>query len=251
MSTQSNSFWTRLFQPFRKGAEPGGNNPMLDPMSQEEMHRRGEEADAGHEAPERPGPLARWARRDQAIQQLQEGYEKVTRVMEDIQTHLAQQGERSERLCSALEQIAKAMAETPQIARQQAQTLDQIAAQIEVGNARAQQLAEIVNELPRATRSQTETLSGINRQLEISNEQGIVASQTIDKLGTTLKTIGEATQTHGEIIREMSVRAAEQGKQMNELIAQQSRRFMWVFGVTIFMTLAAIAAAVVGLVLRP
>jgi len=250
MSTQTETFWSRIFHPFRHQPGTGELRPAA-PVSEEDLLARG--PDGGEpltETPDRPGPLARWARRDQAIQQLQEGYERVTKVMEDIQAHLVQQGERSERICGALEQIAKAMVEAPQIARQQAQTLDHIAGQIEAGNARAQQLADIVSELPKVTRSQTETLSGINRQLEISNEQGIVTSQTMDRLGTTLRTMGETTQAHGEIIREMSVRAVEQGRQLTDLIAQQSRRFMLVFGVTVFMTLAAIAAAIVGLALR-
>jgi hypothetical protein len=251
MPTQTESLWTRMFHPFRRPSQPGDpSNPAM-PVSEDDLLTRPEDgAEPVAETVDRPGPLARWARRDQAIQQLQEGYERVTKVMEDIQTHLAQQGERSERICGALEQIAKAMVEAPQIARQQAQTLDHIAAQIESTNARSQQLAEIVSDIPKVTRGQTETLTRIGRQLEISNEQGIVASQTIDRLGSTLRSLGETSQTHGELIREASVRAAEQGQQLVQLVGQQSRRFMLLFGVTIFMALAAVAATVVGLTLR-
>lgn len=252
MPTHTESLWTRLTNPFRRSSRSDGDNHSSVPVSEDDLlTQRADDPDPVTETPDRPGPLARWARRDQAIVQLQEGYERVTRVIEDIQAHLVQQGERSERICSALEQIAKTMAETPQIARQQSQTLDHIAAQIEAANARSQQLTDIISDIPKVTRGQTEMLTGIGRQLEISNEQGIVASQTIDRLGATLRALGETSQAHGEVLREMSTKAAAQGDQLTQLIAQQSKRFLMVFGVTIFMTLAAIAAAIVGLALRP
>jgi hypothetical protein len=252
MPTQTDSLWTRLTGSFRRHPQLDGDQQPPTPVGDDGLLTQPAELpDAAAEMADRPGPLARWARRDQAIIQLQEGYEKVTRVIEDIQTHLVQQGERSERICGALEQIARAMVESPQIARQQAQTLDHIAAQIEAGNARSQQIAEIISELPKVTRSQTDTLSGIGRQLEISNEQSVIASQTMDRLGTGLKTLGETSQTQGLILRDMSVKAAEQSEQLSRLVASQGKRFMMLFVVTIVLALAAIGAAVVGLAMRP
>jgi hypothetical protein len=251
MATQTASFWTRLTGSFRRRpqtARNGGNSPEV---GEDDLLTQPMESDTPPETPGRPGPLARWTRRDQAIIQLQEGYERVTRVIEEIQNHLVQQGERSERICGALEQIARAMVESPQIARQQAQTLDQIAAQLEVANVRSQHLADAVGEIPKAARVQTETLTGIGRQLEISNEQGVLASQTMDKLGTSIRTLGESSQAQSEVLRQMHIKAAEQGQQLAQLIAHQGRRFMMLFVVTILMALAAIGAAVVGLAVRP
>src|SRR3972149_3012014 len=65
---------------------------------------QGGEADL---APDKPGGLARWGRRDQTLVRLQEGYERLNQLIEDIQKHLAAQGERSERICGSLEQLAR------------------------------------------------------------------------------------------------------------------------------------------------
>ena len=56
--------------------------------------------------------------------------------------------------------------------------------------------ADIISDIPKVTRGQTEMLTGIGRQLEISNEQGIVASQTIDRLGATLRATIHDANTH-------------------------------------------------------
>lgn len=252
MPTQTESLWTRLTGSFRRRPSGTGKHEPSPTVSEDDLLTHSiESPEATGEAVARHGPLAAWRRRDQAIIQLQEGYEKVTRAIEEIQNHLAQQGERTERICSALEQIAKAMVESPQIARQQAQTLDTISAQLEAANARSQQLADIINEIPRTARAQSETLACIGRQLEISNEQAVVNSQIMDRLGGSLRALGENSQAQGEILREMSQQAAEQSEQLVRLIEQQGRRFTVLFAVTVFMALAAVAAVVVGLAVRP
>lgn len=251
MATQTESFWTRLTASLRRRSATTTDRQPQPPLPEEDPLIQPSDVEAISEQAARTSPLATWRRRDQAIIQLQEGYEKVTRVVEEIQTHLAQQGERTERICGALEQIAQVMAESPQIARRQAQTLDTISAQLEAANARSQRLVDLVGEIPQAARAQSETLTGIGRQLEMSNEQAVIQSQVIDRLGGSLQTLGESSQTQGQILREMSHKAAEQSEQLARLIEHQGRRFMLLLAVTIVMALAAVAAVVVGLAVRP
>lgn len=257
-TTPTTSFWTRLTGSFRRQARHNGDRPrspvMVNPLPPAAPAAEPvvEPAEATADAPERgSGPLARWTRRDQAIVQLQEGYEKVTRVIEEIQKHLVQQGERSERLCGALDRIAQSLAEGPKVARQQAETLERIVGQMESSNARAHQLAEIVAEIPKSARNQTETLVGISRQLEVSNEQRVVSSQTMDRLGSSLQSLGQTSQTQSEILKQMNVTTAEQNRQLAQLITEHNKRFQWLFGLTIAVSFAAIAAAALGLYLRP
>src|SRR5690349_19638198 len=68
------------------------------------------------ETPEKPsGGLTRWSKRDQTLVKLQEGYERVTQLVEEVQKHLASQGERTERICVSLEQLARSMGDLPQV----------------------------------------------------------------------------------------------------------------------------------------
>src|SRR5688572_26188731 len=72
------------------------------------------------EAPDKPpGALARWSKRDQTLTKLQEGYERVTQLVEEVHKHLVNQGERTERICLSLEQLARSMNDLPQVSKQQ------------------------------------------------------------------------------------------------------------------------------------
>lgn len=195
-------------------------------------------------------PLSRWSKRDQTLAKLQEGYEQVTQLIEQISKHLVAQGQASERICTSLEQLAKSMGDVPAISRQQAQTLEQIAAQIEAAGARTERLAEGMADLPRLARSQGETLTGINRQLEMANEQTVVTSQTMDKLGHAIHLLGQANQAQAEVLKQMDAQASEQNEVLRQLISRQGRRFIALFVVTTILAAAAITLGILALVLR-
>src|SRR5689334_9523561 len=107
---QSESWWTRLMDKFRGTTTPpkprldlpqiGDDGLLMEPP--EYPLAEGEAASAEKPA----GALSRWNKRDQTLAKLQEGYEKVTQVVEAVQNHLAEQGERTERICQALEKLA-------------------------------------------------------------------------------------------------------------------------------------------------
>lgn len=202
----------------------------------------------GESAPDKPGlSLPRWTKRDQTLAKLQEGYEQVTQVVEKIGGHLVTQEKHSERICDSLEQLARAMSDVPNISRQQAQTLDAIAGQLENTNARTQQLAETMSEIPKVARSQTETLNGITRHLEMSGEQNVVTTQTLDKLGTTISVLGESNHAQSEVLQQMDAKTAEQNQMLTSLIARQSRRFMMLFIVTVLLAAAAVVIGILSL----
>ena len=84
-------------------------------------------------APDRQGAgLTRWAKRDLAITRLQEGYEKVNQLVADIQKHMADQSERTDRMCGAIEQLSRSLTDLPDISGQQARSLQAIVGQLDV-----------------------------------------------------------------------------------------------------------------------
>jgi len=250
-TAKSSSFWKRLGSALgirrrRQGEmrdlpEVGDDGLLAEPAELPP------EADAESAADRPARPLTRWAKRDLTLAKLQEGYEQVTRVVEQIGKHLVTQDERSERICTSLEQLARSMSDVPNISREQARTLDAIAGQLESTNARTRQLADGISEIPKIARTQAETLAGINRQLEMAGEQNVVASQTMEKLGTAIHMLGESNQSQAEVLKQMDTKAAEQNHLLTQLIARQSRRFTMLFFLTIVLAAAAIALGILGL----
>jgi len=206
------------------------------------------ESEAAAEKP--PGALTRWSKRDQALAQLQEGYERVNQLIADIQGHMANQSERSDRMCNSLEQLSRSMADLPAVSQQQARMLESIVGQLETANTRTQQLTGAVAELPKVARAQTETLTGINRQLEMVGEQSVVTSQTMEKIGTAISSVGDTSSAQTKILKQMNYRVDEQNERINQLIASQGKRFVLLFIATALLAVAAIAAVVASVVLR-
>lgn len=214
----------------------GGDGLLADPVDLPEI-----EAESAHD--KAPGPLSRWSKRDQTLAKLQEGYEQVTRVIQEIQTHLVTQADRSERICNSLEQLARSANELPAIAREQAQTLDTIAAHIQITGNRTQQMAEALSDVPKLAKSQSEALSGINRQLEMAGEQRVLASQTLDRIGTALGTLSTSTQTQTERLKMIGAKTDQQVDLLTQMVARQNRRFIMLFVVTVALALATVGTA--------
>ncbi len=248
---KSNMWWTRLADRLRsKPRRVSHDLPDIgeDGLLSDPVELMG--PTDGETLADKPSALSRWTKRDQTLAKLQEGYERVTQVVEEVQKHLAMQGERTERICTSLEQLARSMSDLPTVSRQQAQTLESIAGQLEMTNAHTQQLAETIGEIPKSTRIQSETLAGIKRQLDMSCEQHLVTSQTMDKLGSAIGMLGESSHAQLQTLSTMHTRAGDQQDLLAGLIARQSKRFMMLFVVTVLLAAAAIAATVVGVMMR-
>lgn len=253
MTSESPNFWTRLTAKLKP-------RPLRE-IRDEDLPEVGEDGllaesvapptdNESEPVAEKPsGPLARWSRRDQAVAQLQEGYERVTQVIEDIQKHLSSQGERSERICTALEQLARSQNNTPAALRQQIETLENIASQLQTTNSHTERLAEALDEIPKASRMQSQTMEGINHQLEVANEHSLTGSQTLDKLSSVIAALGQSNNTQTRTLSELKTDANHQNELLSQLIAKQSKRFTMLFVVTLILAAAAIVAAVVGMVI--
>ncbi len=247
MMTQE-TWWTRLSGKLRRGAPTAADPHTLPEVGEDGLLAEPAESGDGDAGAERPaGALSRWTRRDQTLAKLQEGYERVTQVVEEVQKHLATQGERTDRICSSLEQIARSISDMPEIARQQGDALSAIVGQLETTSARTQHLADALGEIPKTARVQGETLAGIKRQLEMSGEQSLVQSQTMDKLGSAIGTLNEFNSAQVQALREMHAQAGEQNELLRKVISRQSKRFTMLFIVTVVLAAAAIAVAIVGI----
>lgn len=244
MERERNNWWRRLTRRVRgtSGAEPGelpaaGDDGLLVEPAEPDR----ESDDKGQ------GGLTRWAKRESALTQLQEGYERVNRLMADMQQHMADQSNRTERMCAAVEQLVRTMSDLPSLSRDQVRTLESIAGQIEAANTTSRQLADALAEIPKVTRAQADALSGINSRLEVMNEQSLVEAQVTEKLQAAVTRVGNTGQLHTELLKQLDTRAQEQNERLADLLANQVRRFTVLFVVVTVLAAVGVAAAVLAL----
>jgi chromosome segregation ATPase len=165
--------------------------------------------------------------------------------MSEIQNHLVAQNDRSERICASLEKLADSMGDAPANARQQAQSLETIAAQMEATRTHTQNLATSLSDLPTVARNQGEALKSIHRQLEVSGEQSAMTTQTMDRLGTAINSLSSSNDLQAERLRQMSDHNDEQTERLTSMLARQNKHFLMLFVVTAVLAAAAVAAVTV------
>lgn len=241
MEPELKTWWQRL-RDWRRGSDDsasglpavGSDGLIVEPVSTDT------------DAPDKAAGLSRWAKRESALTQLQEGYERVNQLIADMQKHMAEQSQRTERMCGAIEQLARVMNDVPDVSREQARMLEAISGQLEAANGASRELAEAVGELPKVTRAQSEALTGIGRRLDMMNEQSVVGNQAMEKLNTALSSVGQAGQAQADLLRQLDARACEQNQRLNELLDSQRRRFTILIIVVVVLALAAIAASVLA-----
>jgi len=194
--------------------------------------------------------LGRWAKRDLAITRLQEGYDRVNQLIADMQKHMADQSERTDRMCSAIEQLSQSMAKMPAVSTDQTRTLQSILGQLETANNHNRQLTTALEEIPKVTKSHYNTLSGINRQLEMMTEQDIVSGQNMERLGGAIQTLGQHGGTQTDLLKEMNIKMAVQNERLGEFVTTNTRRFVILFIAALILAVTGIVIGITAVMLR-
>src|SRR3954468_23987024 len=141
---ESSTFFSRVGKWF-KGDANGESLPLMTNPDAQPMVRR--------------GPIFRpWARRDDAIANVAQGFTTLTDLMQSIRENLERQGQRHEELMAALQQLPSALQSIPESNKIQSETLRVIHQQIESQNAQQEKLADILTTISRADTEQRSTL---------------------------------------------------------------------------------------------
>jgi chromosome segregation ATPase len=246
----ASGFWARLSEMFRPGSRSGRGLPPVgdDGLLADGAATAVEEDEIASATPGKA--ISRWTRRDQALQQLQEGYQHVTDLIDAMQKHMGEQSERTERIASSLDLLARSLGDLPIASREQARTLDAIASHLETTNSRTQQLAESISELPGATKAQGEALAGITRQLDIVNETHVQLNHTLSSLGDAVGTLRRSGEAQADSLRALQNEGREREGRLADVISQQQRRFTWLFIITLVFALLGAAAGTTVILLR-
>lgn len=245
------NWWTRLSVALRPGMRQAGAGEDLPPAGEDGLLADGalsSDRDDEPEAAASERALGRWPKRDQTLQQLHEGYQRVTELVDALQRHATLQGDRTERIAASLDQVARTLADLPAASREQARTLDAIGANLEMTNSRAQQLAESIRDLPGATKAQGEALVGLSRQFEMANETTVQLNHTLQMLGQAVGALRDLGEAPARSLQEFRVDSVHREGRLAEVISGQQRRFTRLFVVTlIFAVTGAIGSVIVAL----
>lgn len=221
-------FWTRVAQRirnYRSGAPvewspaSAGNGAMVNRgdvvLSSLPMGASGEEA----------------AFQSRALDVIQRSQEKVTGLVESIQTHLAGQQERTARMAEALDRLADHVSQLPRAARAQAEAVTALAGQLENTAVRTRRLDNHLAQLPEWMEAQRRTEARI--------------AEALGELKTPIENLGRTGAASMGMAEQFCASAVDREDRLVKLFAEHTRRLTRVMSGAIAL---AVLSAVFGLV---
>ncbi len=189
--------------------------------------------------------LMPWRKRDQILEQLQNGYDKVLDLAESIQDHLALHNQRSDQVAELLMVLSKGIEDVPKATRQHAHTLASLAKQMEVENRQNREIVSAISELPRTAEAQKQGMDAIAVQVRASAAVTQKLSDRLDSVGQVVKLLGDALSEQVHTLRVVQQATRQQESQWVAVLDQHSRRSTML--TTSVLALAVILAVATGI----
>jgi len=195
----------------------------------------------------RPSILRPFARRDQAISNLQNGFSTLTDLMEVIKDNLQDQNRRQDELLNYLSHLPKAIEAIPESNRVQGETLKAIHTRIEQQSEQQRMIADILNKVSDSGTEQAKTVENVREQMESMAEHERKISDNLSSVGAAMQHVSRNSQTSAQVLEQMRDNINSRDGELERILHRQAVRFTSMLAVAIFLSLAALAAvAIVG-----
>jgi hypothetical protein len=237
-TTTSPTFLSRIGRWFRKdhageaNGESGGQRLVGEPASHST-------------AIERTTFLRPWAKRDAAIQHLQDGFSTLTDLMTTIRDNLEKQNERQDELLGALSQLPQVLQTLPENSRVHNETLHAIRQQIESQSGQQEKLSAILTHIGQTTSEQRQMVDALRGRVEDLHKVDTTIADYLNNVGNSLKDVSSNTQASTKVLESMRENIQQRDEQMGQEMHRQGVRFTTMLATAIFLSIAALIAVCV------
>jgi small-conductance mechanosensitive channel len=228
---ESNTFFSRVGRWF-KGETNGESLPLMTNPDAQPLARRG-------------SIFRPWARRDEALVNVAQGFTTLTDLMQSIRENMERQAQRHDELMSALQQLPQALQSIPESNKIQSETLRVIHQQIENQNAQQSKLADILSTISKADVEQRSTLEALRDRVDTLNQHDQRIADNLNNVGSAMQSLSQNSHSSAEILQNMRNNLDSRDKQLENILHRQGTRFTTMLAVAIFLSIAALAAVTV------
>ncbi|MGB7158533.1 MAG: hypothetical protein WBD40_10740 [Tepidisphaeraceae bacterium] len=245
MNTESDqtTFLSRIGKWFKKDAASGDNGNL--PLEGEVHGHAGTGMGTGLEP--RSTFLRPWAKRDAAINNLQQGFDTLTDLMGSIRDNLEKQNDRQDQLVRTLSELPQTLQMLPESSRVQSETLKAIHQQIEFQNGQQQKLADILGRISDADAQQRSTLDALTGRVESLNDQDQRMADNLTSVGSAMQSVSKTSEQSAAVLSQMRDNLNTRDGELERILHRQGNRFTTMLAVAIFLSIAAlVAVGVIG-----
>ena len=186
--------------------------------------------------------LRPWAKRDAAINRLEEGFNTLTDLMGSIRDNLDHQNRRQDELLKALQQLPQVLNSIPESNRVQTDTLQAIHKQIEGQSAQQERLGEILNRIGQNTGEQRQMVDALRDRVEEIHKTDTTIADYLNNVGNSMKDVSSNSKTTSEVLGQMRDNLDARDGQIERVLHRQGVRFTTMLAVAIFLSIAALVA---------
>ncbi|HEV7301780.1 MAG TPA: hypothetical protein VGN72_20755 [Tepidisphaeraceae bacterium] len=191
--------------------------------------------------------LRPWAKRDEAINNLQNGVGALADLMNGIRENLEAQGRRQQELLSYLSHLPEALQALPGAGRMQGETLKAIHQQLATQNGQQNKLGDILERIVQADNERRKSVDGLRDTVEGLREQDAAISENLGSVGLAMQHVSRASEASTRVLEQMRENITSRDSEIQALMNKQGSRFTWLLSIAIGLSILALAAvAVVG-----
>jgi chromosome segregation ATPase len=184
--------------------------------------------------------LRPWAKRDAAIQQLQEGFTTLTDLMSGIRTNLEKQNERQSELMQYLSSLPQVLEQLPESNRVQGETLKAIHQQLASQNAQQSKLAEILDRVAETGGQQRELIEDLAERVETVKHNDETLAAHLQGVGEAMQSVSRNSKDSTQVLQGLRDNINSRDGQLERILHKQNTRFTTMLAIAIFLSISAL-----------
>ena len=235
---EQQKFLTRIGSWFRRNQETAADQPYED----DDSHAlSGGEPGGGGDEP-RHTFLRPWARRDQAMDNLQRGIGALSDLLVSLRDNMEKQAQRQEELLGHLSHLPDALQAIPESSRVQNETFKAIQQQIERQTTQQGQLGQVLDKISQADNRQGRTLEALQQTVTAMNDHDAAISQNLQTLGSALASVTQNSHASATVLEQLRDNTSRRDGELERVIKRQNTRFTTLLTIAIVLSIAALTA---------
>ena len=261
--SEHNGFFSRLGEWF-KGSGSGAavatasenRADELSPANGEELPLQDPLHEAIHTDTTHPGgsPVAvrstlfrPWAKRDAAIEGLQQGFGALSDLMVSIRDNLDRSNQRQDELLGYLSHLPAALEQLPESNRVQAETLKAIHEQMKGQVDQQGKLGEILERISQSDGQSIRALDSLQEHVDQLRRHDEAVAQNLSHVGDAMEGLGKNTAASAQVLQQLRDNSASRDGEIQRILQQQTSRFTTLLVVaTLLLVAALVGVAALG-----
>jgi len=235
---ETETFLNRIGRLFKRPTKPNGDSD--DAHDGQDNHRP-------VSVETQPLTLRPWRKNSAAIAHLQDGFQSLAQLMDEIRQNMAGQSRRQDELIGYLSALPKLLDSIPESGRLHAETLKAIHTQLERQGDQQQTLGEILEKLAESGGDQKDLLEGLRERVETLNHQDKAMADSLGSVSAALEQSTRHSAAGTQMLESLRENLKSRDGDLEKVIQRQNARFTTLLIACISISVAAlVAVGVVG-----